>query len=163
MLRSLVGSEMCIRDSFGEVCAIVWSYVPYGVGLALLIHLLYLQRTWSFLLLTLASLVVVSNEACIKRILAQDRPDGSCIDTKGMPSSHAEISLAWWAFCMYQVLFKPQYAVPSTTSSEKRYFSVVWTCLLYTSDAADEEDSVDLGGRRIIKKKKNQVKKKRKK
>eukprot|EP00656_Telonema_subtile_P009555 TRINITY_DN14501_c0_g1_i4.p1 TRINITY_DN14501_c0_g1~~TRINITY_DN14501_c0_g1_i4.p1 ORF type:complete len:274 (-),score=68.97 TRINITY_DN14501_c0_g1_i4:73-894(-) len=29
-----------------------------------------------------------------------------------------------------------------------------WTCLLYTSDAADEEDSVDLGGRRIIKKKK---------
>eukprot|EP00658_Telonema_sp_P-2_P055933 TRINITY_DN44449_c0_g1_i1.p1 TRINITY_DN44449_c0_g1~~TRINITY_DN44449_c0_g1_i1.p1 ORF type:complete len:163 (+),score=22.01 TRINITY_DN44449_c0_g1_i1:232-720(+) len=30
-------------------------------------------------------------------------------------------------------------------------------CLLYTSDAADEEDSVDLGGRRIIKKKKNEV------
>src|SRR5664279_6622086 len=29
----------------------------------------------------------------------------------------------------------------------------VITCLLYTSDAADEEDSVDLGGRRIIKKK----------
>ncbi len=28
-------------------------------------------------------------------------------------------------------------------------------CPLYTSDAADEEDSVDLGGRRIIKKKKN--------
>eukprot|EP00658_Telonema_sp_P-2_P067983 TRINITY_DN56920_c0_g1_i1.p2 TRINITY_DN56920_c0_g1~~TRINITY_DN56920_c0_g1_i1.p2 ORF type:complete len:140 (+),score=32.25 TRINITY_DN56920_c0_g1_i1:440-859(+) len=28
------------------------------------------------------------------------------------------------------------------------------TCLLYTSDAADEEDSVDLGGRRSIKKKK---------
>ena len=27
-------------------------------------------------------------------------------------------------------------------------------CLLYTSDAADEEDSVDLGGRRNIKKKK---------
>eukprot|EP00658_Telonema_sp_P-2_P052320 TRINITY_DN40529_c0_g1_i1.p1 TRINITY_DN40529_c0_g1~~TRINITY_DN40529_c0_g1_i1.p1 ORF type:complete len:175 (-),score=26.53 TRINITY_DN40529_c0_g1_i1:29-553(-) len=29
-------------------------------------------------------------------------------------------------------------------------------CLLYTSDAADEEDSVDLGGRRIIKKKKRE-------
>ena len=25
-----------------------------------------------------------------------------------------------------------------------------YICLLYTSDAADEEDSVDLGGRRII-------------
>ena len=30
----------------------------------------------------------------------------------------------------------------------------VVACLLYTSDAADERSSVDLGGRRIIKKKK---------
>ena len=30
-------------------------------------------------------------------------------------------------------------------------------CLLYTSDAADERSSVDLGGRRIIKKKKKKV------
>ena len=30
-------------------------------------------------------------------------------------------------------------------------------CLLYTSDAADERSSVDLGGRRIIKKKKNKL------
>ena len=30
---------------------------------------------------------------------------------------------------------------------------VLTTCLLYTSDAADEALSVDLGGRRIIKKK----------
>ena len=29
----------------------------------------------------------------------------------------------------------------------------LYTCLLYTSDAADERSSVDLGGRRIIKKK----------
>ena len=30
-------------------------------------------------------------------------------------------------------------------------------CLLYTSDAADERSSVDLGGRRIIKKKKHKL------
>ena len=30
----------------------------------------------------------------------------------------------------------------------------IYGCLLYTSDAADEEDSVELGGSRIIKKKK---------
>eukprot|EP00658_Telonema_sp_P-2_P055699 TRINITY_DN44262_c0_g1_i1.p1 TRINITY_DN44262_c0_g1~~TRINITY_DN44262_c0_g1_i1.p1 ORF type:complete len:123 (-),score=28.55 TRINITY_DN44262_c0_g1_i1:46-414(-) len=34
--------------------------------------------------------------------------------------------------------------------------SAINICLLYTSDAADEEDSVDLGGRRIIKKKKKE-------
>ena len=35
------------------------------------------------------------------------------------------------------------------------------TCLLYTSDAADERSSVDLGGRRIITKKKEEKKKKK--
>ena len=32
-----------------------------------------------------------------------------------------------------------------------------WHCLLYTSDAADERSSVDLGGRRIIKKKNKEI------
>ena len=36
-----------------------------------------------------------------------------------------------------------------------RMSSIICGCLLYTSDAADERSSVDLGGRRIIKKKKN--------
>ena len=36
-----------------------------------------------------------------------------------------------------------------------RFYSPhIYACLLYTSDAADERSSVDLGGRRIIKKKK---------
>ena len=37
------------------------------------------------------------------------------------------------------------------------------SCLLYTSDAADERSSVDLGGRRIIQKKNKKKKEKRKK
>ena len=36
-------------------------------------------------------------------------------------------------------------------------------CLLYTSDAADERSSVDLGGRRIIKQKKHKKKNRKKK
>ena len=43
----------------------------------------------------------------------------------------------------------------SSTSSPARRAHLV-TCLLYTSDAADERSSVDLGGRRIINKKKKQ-------
>ena len=40
--------------------------------------------------------------------------------------------------------------------------TLVLDCLLYTSDAADERSSVDLGGRRIIKKKTQNKKKKKK-
>ena len=39
----------------------------------------------------------------------------------------------------------------------KFYNYLFIACLLYTSDAADERSSVDLGGRRIIKKKTVQV------
>ena len=45
--------------------------------------------------------------------------------------------------------------VPSArgSSASHRPIHVPRGCLLYTSDAADERSSVDLGGRRIIKKK----------
>ena len=49
-----------------------------------------------------------------------------------------------------QALLRAMYA----TLTDKYY-----GCLLYTSDAADERSSVDLGGRRLIKKKKSQKKK----
>ena len=41
----------------------------------------------------------------------------------------------------------------------KAFSAIQRFCLLYTSDAADELDGVDLGGRRIIKKKKKKKKK----
>eukprot|EP00658_Telonema_sp_P-2_P008053 TRINITY_DN13012_c0_g1_i1.p1 TRINITY_DN13012_c0_g1~~TRINITY_DN13012_c0_g1_i1.p1 ORF type:complete len:109 (-),score=17.43 TRINITY_DN13012_c0_g1_i1:65-391(-) len=52
-------------------------------------------------------------------------------------------------YCLKRLLNRTMVA-PSTTL----WSALHETCLLYTSDAADEEDSVDLGGRRIIKKKK---------
>src|SRR5665648_1290367 len=45
----------------------------------------------------------------------------------------------------------------TTNALSTKGFGNTYTCLLYTSDAADEEDSVDLGGRRIIKKKKKKI------
>eukprot|EP00658_Telonema_sp_P-2_P083827 TRINITY_DN9178_c0_g1_i15.p1 TRINITY_DN9178_c0_g1~~TRINITY_DN9178_c0_g1_i15.p1 ORF type:complete len:136 (+),score=70.28 TRINITY_DN9178_c0_g1_i15:53-460(+) len=49
--------------------------------------------------------------------------------------------------------------VGAKKEGNKNFFKLRWKgfCLLYTSDAADEEDSVDLGGRRIIKKKKKKI------
>ena len=47
-----------------------------------------------------------------------------------------------------------QMGITTDSSPEQALFAYIYTCLLYTSDAADERSSVDLGGRRIIKKKK---------
>ena len=49
-----------------------------------------------------------------------------------------------------------QYACDITYGTNNEFgFDYLRDCLLYTSDAADERSSVDLGGRRIIKKKKH--------
>eukprot|EP00658_Telonema_sp_P-2_P007261 TRINITY_DN12706_c0_g2_i1.p1 TRINITY_DN12706_c0_g2~~TRINITY_DN12706_c0_g2_i1.p1 ORF type:complete len:275 (-),score=65.81 TRINITY_DN12706_c0_g2_i1:56-880(-) len=49
-----------------------------------------------------------------------------------------------------------QQTVAQVEAPAANMYDQAYPCLLYTSDAADEEDSVDLGGRRIIKKKKNE-------
>mgnify|MGYP005623119563 CR=1 FL=1 len=53
---------------------------------------------------------------------------------------------------------KNEFPVRNDATSQGSDGSQVSYCLLYTSDAADEEDSVDLGGRRTIKKKKDATK-----
>ena len=47
-------------------------------------------------------------------------------------------------------------------TNKEMYLDTGISCLLYTSDAADDLLCVDLGGRRIIKKKKKYEKKKKK-
>src|SRR5665811_2593587 len=46
---------------------------------------------------------------------------------------------------------------PAVVLSCSRVTFLLQSCLLYTSDAADDLTRVDLGGRRIIKKKKNKL------
>ena len=60
-------------------------------------------------------------------------------------------------FSLFSLLPGTEYTVGVQAEGE----SLTCTCLLYTSDAADEEDSGDFGGRRIIKKKKDEKKKKK--
>eukprot|EP00658_Telonema_sp_P-2_P051730 TRINITY_DN39833_c0_g1_i1.p1 TRINITY_DN39833_c0_g1~~TRINITY_DN39833_c0_g1_i1.p1 ORF type:complete len:123 (-),score=30.59 TRINITY_DN39833_c0_g1_i1:93-461(-) len=114
MLRSLVGSEMCIRDSNKEMQCVWCSYVSGPSPKTLC--------------------TVCGDESSYVR----------CTTCAKYSSSHK-----WVCTCMS--------IIPTTiTSCEICDGPMDKACLLYTSDAADEEDSVDLGGRRIIKKKKEE-------
>ena len=56
-----------------------------------------------------------------------------------------------------ELTLKPQlFDSPEARTSFETGLKNTLSCLLYTSDAADERSSVDLGGRRIIKKKKKE-------
>src|SRR5665648_723303 len=84
--------------------------------------------------------------------------DDGWLDMSNSPTvNHAEI-VQWYidkkkqGFKIKQVGHDRKFCREYFLLMKKHGFNII--CLLYTSDAADEEDSVDLGGRRIIKKKK---------
>ena len=97
--------------------------------------------------------VVVQNEVMYGNILEQIKPDyvihgdNWLNDPMEVIRDNVIENLAKWGGQLIEV--------PYT------YNEQVKNCLLYTSDAADEEDSVDLGGRRIIKKKNNKQSKRK--
>src|SRR5664280_3406980 len=77
------------------------------------------------------------NSAGIRFLFIMPVPPFICLQGPP-PSTHASPPTRTVSPCCRQQL-----------SPQMRYRSFCQYCLLYTSDAADEEDSVDLGGRRI--------------
>ena len=82
-----------------------------------------------------------------------------------------EVYIGDYRYKALQNLTRARYfAVSNFIKEKQRFMNILFkkcstmtqekVCLLYTSDAADEEDSVDLGGLRNIKKKNNEKKKK---
>ena len=87
---------------------------------------------------------VVIEHNKIKSIGSAAAKGENMIDCSGLVITHG--------FCDLHVHFRePGREDKETLQTGSR---AALACLLYTSDAADEEDSVDLGGRRILKKKK---------
>ena len=62
---------------------------------------------------------------------------------------------------VFDAFYQTQRPIKLPANHLLHHLGHVNACLLYTSDAADERSSVDLGGRRIIKKTKTTQKKKK--
>eukprot|EP00658_Telonema_sp_P-2_P059502 TRINITY_DN48478_c0_g1_i1.p1 TRINITY_DN48478_c0_g1~~TRINITY_DN48478_c0_g1_i1.p1 ORF type:complete len:168 (-),score=37.62 TRINITY_DN48478_c0_g1_i1:69-572(-) len=152
MLRSLVGSEMCIRDSPATISA----------------SNLSIRMCPSYMDDMLCR--PVGEPVCIYGVVSSDV--SWCTNTitrytasNGTVTSSATPTLSSNGTTQTQ---SPTFGNTTQSSSHtSSYFPppcpvapqpCPYACLLYTSDAADEEDSVDLGGRRIIKKKKKKKK-----
>eukprot|EP00658_Telonema_sp_P-2_P036706 TRINITY_DN26495_c0_g1_i1.p1 TRINITY_DN26495_c0_g1~~TRINITY_DN26495_c0_g1_i1.p1 ORF type:complete len:202 (+),score=57.87 TRINITY_DN26495_c0_g1_i1:80-685(+) len=177
MLRSLVGSEMCIRDRYQR--RVRGALQPMGncvnpdqqagpdPG-----PRLWLQVWSGGFVCYFGAMTAAQRDAVIQT------HERNTVDPDQNPTHRdLEMSTLMWVSApgfrdaiagvqhgsrlpMSQRVSLPEFREGERCSS---WFNERWcaswashptTCLLYTSDAADEEDSVDLGGRRIIKKKK---------
>ena len=78
---------------------------------------IFMRRMWPLQMLLLAGVIVILNEGVFKRIIKQDRPSESCLHSKGMPSSHAELSIGFWLYLHLEVPSSlkptPPYSNPS--------------------------------------------------
>jgi len=82
--------------SFGEVICVIYGFVPYVCLLGCVVELFRRRSVWPILLMMMGACIVVVNEGVIKRIVSQDRPSGSCLHSKGMPSSHSALATAYF-------------------------------------------------------------------
>ena len=133
------------------------------------------MRLFSKTVLTLAALVTMGApiaQASVFKWQAEDRsvsvtfPDSWARINNQKPDDILTISAPMSnarAICKISAMHDPRfviYPISYARSIQRTYVStpmwlplVVTSCLLYTSDAADDSLRVDLGGRRIIKKK----------
>ena len=73
------------------------------------------------------------------------------VRSRGLGDVYKRQALTNGAVRFSDFFIKPNYSADLSELTGR--LSAFSSCLLYTSDAADERSSVDLGGRRIIKKK----------
>eukprot|EP00658_Telonema_sp_P-2_P035609 TRINITY_DN2585_c0_g1_i6.p1 TRINITY_DN2585_c0_g1~~TRINITY_DN2585_c0_g1_i6.p1 ORF type:complete len:176 (-),score=44.58 TRINITY_DN2585_c0_g1_i6:75-602(-) len=171
MLRSLVGSEMCIRDRSLTLTLTHHHPHPSSPSPSPNPHSLAGPdgqgenkfqiamkeapcENYGCFYLTCITCSYGTNWCLRRQVLEKDWSRYYCcqglspccqeqLDNVTPADPNGRACCAWCECCVC-----PGLAIAATRSH-------LMICLLYTSDAADEEDSVDLGGRRIIKKKKN--------
>eukprot|EP00658_Telonema_sp_P-2_P063904 TRINITY_DN52747_c0_g1_i2.p1 TRINITY_DN52747_c0_g1~~TRINITY_DN52747_c0_g1_i2.p1 ORF type:complete len:172 (+),score=60.27 TRINITY_DN52747_c0_g1_i2:121-636(+) len=169
MLRSLVGSEMCIRDRLREGQVVASSGEVLMKTLQGTVAPLIPYQAEVVGLCNLNTAPVVGANALGKAFATSPtdpKLQGGERNTLGflvVPCTEdvdlSGLDYVTKAVCLSE--FPAGAQVLCARASDglhmhlgKKRGGKVECCLLYTSDAADEEDSVDLGGRRIIKKKK---------
>eukprot|EP00658_Telonema_sp_P-2_P058149 TRINITY_DN46587_c0_g1_i2.p1 TRINITY_DN46587_c0_g1~~TRINITY_DN46587_c0_g1_i2.p1 ORF type:complete len:140 (+),score=36.42 TRINITY_DN46587_c0_g1_i2:111-530(+) len=135
MLRSLVGSEMCIRDS-----AYLDPYYLYDENADADERFRFSSGIARLTATTLGAKYLDSVGTSTQQISTRI---GALHLSKEAATSDMPI----------EERFAATLSHPDADGLYNDTTLGCMSCLLYTSDAADEEDSVDLGGRRIIKKK----------
>eukprot|EP00658_Telonema_sp_P-2_P042189 TRINITY_DN30258_c0_g1_i3.p1 TRINITY_DN30258_c0_g1~~TRINITY_DN30258_c0_g1_i3.p1 ORF type:complete len:208 (+),score=62.18 TRINITY_DN30258_c0_g1_i3:27-650(+) len=174
MLRSLVGSEMCIRDRGTPV----WIRISEVEWRRAMVVCPLSAGRWSVRgdesRTSRNKFEVFEEDMCFRsenehELMAnnlsalQDVTVPQVVNALIQRYSRGRFA-TWGGDALVMVV--PQKPQPALTPNDHQKFKA-WNesmpphilamganCLLYTSDAADEEDSVDLGGRRSIKKKK---------
>lgn len=115
-----------------KVIAVIYSYLPYGVALFVIISFLVHRGTQQLWVLLWLGLMVVVSELIFKMIFHGPRPGmlmqvrdesgryvGSCSNSCGMPSSHSALAMGWFVLLFLDATFRlnPSASSPGSYST----------------------------------------------
>ena len=109
----------------GERVAIFYSFVPWILALVWVVMSVVFRTTQLLLGVVWAGVVVLLNEAVWKKVLSQSRPTGSCLHSKGMPSTHSELALGMFVWLGLELMFHRRH-----WPEERRIGSVIGLAVL---------------------------------
>lgn len=120
-----------------HLLALFLSYVPFIISFCAVLELCIKRGTRELNFVCFMCFVLALNEGCMKRLVKQKRPDGSCNITCGMPSSHATISTGYLTLLFLDLSFRVS---PLTGSVLRRFRG---------QDAVANDDHTALGALRF--------------
>ena len=108
-----------------EKVAVFYSFVPWILALVWVVMSVVFRTTQLLLGVAWAGAVVLLNEVVWKKVLAQSRPQGSCLHSKGMPSTHSELALGMFVWLGLELMFHRRH-----WPEERRIGSVIGLAVL---------------------------------
>lgn len=112
-----------------KVIAVIYSYLPYGVGFCVVFSFLVNRGTRQLWVLVWLCLQLCLCEYLFKYIWHEPRPGmkmqvrdeegryvGSCLESCGMPSSHSALAMGWFVLLFLDAVFRVSPHVPGSNS-----------------------------------------------
>ncbi|KAJ6242175.1 dolichyldiphosphatase 1 [Anaeramoeba flamelloides] len=81
------------------------SFLFYYIGIANTICFFVLRRLTFFLIIFWGVLIAIWNEAILKNIIRQPRPEGACRSSYGMPSGHSVFAIFFLVWAILEIIF----------------------------------------------------------
>jgi len=112
------------------ILAIFYSMLPFLVIGGMLVIAVSTRRLFWTFAVALVGVIIVLNEGIIKRIVQEKRPDGSCLHSFGMPSSHSAISMGLLAWVLLEMIIG-QSLIPTMLFLKRGWISLLFlvTCV----------------------------------
>jgi len=104
-LNAALVDEMA-HNRFWIVVSVMYSYVPFLVVFGALLRLGVRRGTMELWMVALLALTFICNELILKNLIRQPRPEVSCVESCGMPSSHSAFALTAWTFFLVDLLWR---------------------------------------------------------